>query len=151
MRHGESTWNAAGRLQHRNPAPPLTGLGRRQAREAGESLRGTPVDLLLTSPALRARQTAQIVADLLGLDVVVDDRLVEVDHDETVAEVRERLLAVLSEHHGELLVISHGDTIALAVALLTGLPCELPHNAQIHVTGTFEERRSAPANLDSPC
>ena len=135
MRHGESTWNAAGRLQHRNPAPPLTDLGRRQVREAAEELRGTAVDVLLTSPALRATQTAQIVADLLALDVVVDDRLVEMDRDETVAQVRERVRSLVQEQPGELLVVSHGDTIAVAVELLSGHPCPVPGNARIHVTG----------------
>ncbi|SKB10407.1 Broad specificity phosphatase PhoE [Aeromicrobium choanae] len=135
MRHGESTWNAAGRLQHRNPAPPLTELGRRQARQAAEGLRGTCVDVVLTSPALRARQTARIVADVLGLDVVIDDRLVEMDRDETVAQVRQRVESLVQEHSGELLVVSHGDTIAVAVELLTGHSCPVPGNARIHVTG----------------
>lgn len=136
MRHGESTWNAAGRLQHRNPTPPLTEHGRHQVRQAAEGLRGTAVDVVLTSPAVRARQTAHIVADLLGLDVVVDHRLVEMDHDEPVAHVRERLLSLVGEHPGELLVVSHGDTIAVAVELLTGHPCPVPQNARIHLTGT---------------
>lgn len=144
MRHGESTWNAAGRLQHRNPAPPLTDRGRHQVRDAAEELRGTTVEILLTSPALRATQTALIVAGVLGIDVVVDDRLVEMDHDETVAQVRGRVLSVVQEHPGELLVVSHGDTIAVAVELLTGRPCPVPANARIHLTGTATDLR-APA------
>ncbi|WP_286928919.1 MULTISPECIES: histidine phosphatase family protein [Aeromicrobium] len=136
MRHGESTWNAEGRLQHRNPTPPLTELGRSQARQAAEELRGTTVDVVLSSPALRARQTASVVADVLRLDVVVDDRLVEMDHAETVAQVRQRVLSLVGEHPGELLAVSHGDTIAVAVELLTGDPCSVPANGQIHVTGT---------------
>lgn len=136
LRHGESTWNAEGRLQHRNPAPPLTELGRRQARQAAEELRGTTVERVLTSPALRAWQTASVVADVLGLDVVVDDRLVEMDQAETVAQVRQRVLSLVGEHPGELLAVSHGDTIAVAVELLTGDPCPVPTNGQIHVTGT---------------
>jgi broad specificity phosphatase PhoE len=134
MRHGESTWNASGRLQHRNPTPPLTDRGRRQSSATAAALRGTRFDLVLTSPALRARQTAQIVADVLGLDVADDDRLVEMDADESVAQVRERLLALVSERRGELLVVSHGDTIAVAVEMLTGRPCPLPGNGQVHLT-----------------
>ncbi|WP_019145818.1 histidine phosphatase family protein [Aeromicrobium massiliense] len=142
LRHGESTWNAAGRMQHRDPTPPLTELGRLQSRSAAEHLRGTAFDALLSSPAVRARQTAGIVADALGLEVRVDDRLVERDHDETVAEVRGRVRAVLADHPGELLVVSHGDTIAVAVELLTGRPCELPGNAQAIVTSDTLEARS---------
>lgn len=134
LRHGESTWNAAGRMQHRDPTPPLTELGRLQSRTAAEHLRGTTFDALLSSPAVRARQTADVVAEALGLSVRVDERLVERDRDETVEHVRERVRAVLADHHGDLLVVSHGDTIAVAVELLTGRPCELPGNAQAIVT-----------------
>ncbi len=135
LRHGESTWNAAGRLQYGDPTPPLTELGRRQALLVAEDLRDAAVDLLLASPALRAVQTAQIVGDLLGLDVVVDDRLVEVDQDETIEHVHERVLSLVGELRGDVLAVSHGDTIAVAVELLTGTPCAVPGNAQVHVTG----------------
>ncbi|TCI97670.1 histidine phosphatase family protein [Aeromicrobium sp. IC_218] len=134
LRHGESTWNAAGRMQHRDPRPPLTELGRLQSRTAAEHLRGTAFDALLCSPAVRARQTADVVAEALGLTVQVDDRLVERDHDESAGQVRDRVRALLADHHGELLVVTHGDTIAVAVELLTGSPCEVPGNAQAIVT-----------------
>ncbi len=134
LRHGESTWNAAGRLQHRNPSPPLTDRGRQQSLAAGEGLLGTVFDALLTSPALRATQTATIVGDVLGLVPEVDERLVEMDRGEPVDDVRARVLEVIAHHPGDLLVVSHGDTIALAVELLTGEPCGLPGNAQAIVT-----------------
>ena len=62
VRHGESTWNAIGRWQGRAD-PPLSELGRDQARRAGA---GTtphgPFAAVATSTLLRARQTGQLIA-----------------------------------------------------------------------------------------
>jgi len=135
LRHGESTWNAAGRLQYGDPAPPLTELGRRQALLAARSLRHEPFAVVLSSPARRAAETAEIVARELGLGFGLDDRLVERGREEPVDAVRERVGALVREHGDGLLAISHGDTIAIAVELLTGRPCEVPANAEPIVTG----------------
>jgi phosphohistidine phosphatase len=56
---------------------PLSGKGEKQADRLGLFLAGsafTP-DVIITSPLLRATQTAEIVAEHLGLAVTVDDRL----------------------------------------------------------------------------
>jgi len=47
---------------------PLSDQGRREAREAGEALRGRheEIDLVLSSPRLRARETAEILVQALG-------------------------------------------------------------------------------------
>lgn len=142
LRHGESTWNAAGRLQYGDPRPPLTETGRAQAREAAVRLRGAPVRTILSSPARRTVETAEIVADVLGLPVGLDDRLVERGRDETVEAVRSRLADLLRDRGDGLLVVSHGDTIAIAVEHLTGAPCDIPQNAQVHVTDPLVERPS---------
>lgn len=141
LRHGESTWNAAGRLQFGDPTPPLTPLGCAQARAAAATLRGAPYRVLLTSPAVRAVQTAEIVADTLGMTPVLDDRLVERGRLETVGEVRARLLEVLRDHGDDLLLVSHGDTIAIAVELLTGRPCPVPGNADLIATNPLPADR----------
>jgi phosphohistidine phosphatase len=56
---------------------PLSGKGRAQADALGAHLHqlGQSFDLLLSSPLVRARQTAEIVGERLGLTVVIDDRL----------------------------------------------------------------------------
>jgi len=61
------------------PADPgLTERGRRQARRAAAHLWEVgPFDLLCSSPLRRARQTAEALAERLGLSVLVDDRLRE--------------------------------------------------------------------------
>jgi phosphohistidine phosphatase len=56
---------------------PLSEKGRRQSERVGRMLAATDEapDLLITSPRVRAEQTAQIVAEILGVPVVVDRRL----------------------------------------------------------------------------
>ncbi|NYD41261.1 histidine phosphatase family protein [Nocardioides panaciterrulae] len=55
----------------------LTPLGRKQARELASSLAGERVARVWTSPLSRAVQTAEIVAGVLGTDVVVREGLRE--------------------------------------------------------------------------
>jgi len=55
----------------------LTALGRRQARELADLLRGERIARVWTSPLSRAVQTAEIAAAALGLDVVVREGLRE--------------------------------------------------------------------------
>ena len=71
VRHGETTWNRVGRQQGHNDSP-LTELGIEQARTAGRVLQRAIADIynvcIETSPLGRARQTALIVGEILGLD-----------------------------------------------------------------------------------
>ena len=56
---------------------PLTGEGREQARELGDRLsrHPTPPAIVLTSPLLRARQTAESIARAAGAELRVESRL----------------------------------------------------------------------------
>ena len=53
----------------------LSDKGRQQARSLGERLAAEDVAVILTSPLLRARQTAEILSEVLGTEVEVDERL----------------------------------------------------------------------------
>lgn len=68
IRHGQSSWNADGRWQGQED-PPLTDLGRDQARRAARSLGA--IDGLFASPLVRAATTAAILAEELGVGPVV--------------------------------------------------------------------------------
>ena len=75
VRHGETDWNRDGRWQGGSDTR-LNELGREQARELAEQLDGS-IDALYSSDLARARETAEIVAAKLGLEVQVDPRLRE--------------------------------------------------------------------------
>lgn len=60
IRHGETDWNTAGRLQGGADIP-LNENGRNLARVTGEALRRVPFDLMITSPLKRARETGELV------------------------------------------------------------------------------------------
>ncbi len=81
IRHGATENNRADppRLQGRRTDPPLSEEGRRQAQRTGEFLSACRLDGVYSSPLLRARQTAEAVAEPHGLEVQVDDGLIEVD------------------------------------------------------------------------
>ena len=132
VRHGQSTWNAIDRMQGHELSPPLTDLGRAQSAQAADALVGRGVVHLLSSPATRALETAAVIGERLGLDVVTEPLLLEKGLDEDVAQVLARVQKILGSDLPEHTVaVSHGDTIALAVGLLTGTPPELPANGSI--------------------
>jgi probable phosphoglycerate mutase len=77
IRHGQSTWNASGRWQG-HADPPLSDLGNLQARAAVAAIGA--VDVIGASDLVRAQQTAQHIADGIGVGpVLVDERLREAD------------------------------------------------------------------------
>lgn len=80
IRHGETDWNATGRWQGNAPVP-LNATGRQQAQALARYLAAQPqtIDALYSSPLRRALQSAEIIADALGLPIRLEDRLREVD------------------------------------------------------------------------
>ncbi|GAA3104738.1 bifunctional RNase H/acid phosphatase [Streptomyces goshikiensis] len=96
LRHGETALTPQKRFSGSGGTDPeLSPAGRRQAAAVAEALaaRGT-VQAVVSSPPRRCRETAQAVADRLGLAVVVEDGLRETDFGAweglTFGEVRER-------------------------------------------------------------
>jgi broad specificity phosphatase PhoE len=132
VRHGQSTWNAIDRMQGHELSPPLTDLGRAQSAQAADALVGQGVVHLLSSPATRALETAEIIGERLGLDVGTEPLLLEKGLDEEVVEVVTRVQKLLaSDLPDHTVAVSHGDTIGLAVALLSRTPLTPPSNGSI--------------------
>lgn len=77
LRHGESTYNAEGRVQGQSDVP-LTELGRRQGEAAAEALANVGLQMIFASPLRRAYQTAQILARRIGCPIRTDPRLMEI-------------------------------------------------------------------------
>jgi broad specificity phosphatase PhoE len=78
-RHGETTFNAERRFQGHSPRAVLTEEGIAQARELAEQAAREDLVALYTSPLERARQTAAIVGERIGLEPVVDERFAETE------------------------------------------------------------------------
>jgi broad specificity phosphatase PhoE len=77
LRHGQSTWNAERRWQGWAD-PSLSDVGRAQARRVVAALLDAGIDAVVASDLARARETAAIVADGLGLgDVEIEPGLRE--------------------------------------------------------------------------
>ncbi|HEX6403301.1 MAG TPA: bifunctional RNase H/acid phosphatase [Pseudonocardiaceae bacterium] len=79
LRHGQTEFSAQGRYSGRADRP-LTELGERQAAAAAARLSSAgDVAAVVSSPMLRARQTAEPVAGALGVPLRVHDGLIEAD------------------------------------------------------------------------
>ncbi len=76
-RHGQTEWNQQHRIQGWTDLP-LTDYGRQQAERLAETLRSYDVQRVFASDLRRARETAEIVAQILGIPMVLDHRLREV-------------------------------------------------------------------------
>jgi len=79
VRHGETAWNREGRYQGRTDVP-LSVDGEAQARALAARLANIPIAFAIASPLSRARNTAEAVLVGRGLELELDDRLVEIGH-----------------------------------------------------------------------
>ena len=94
VRHGETAWNAEGRVQGQTDVP-LSAVGEAQARAVGAALAGGRFAALYASDLARVRQTAAPAAAALGLELRLEPRLRERHYGKfetlTYAEAREQL------------------------------------------------------------
>jgi probable phosphoglycerate mutase len=81
VRHGRTALNAAGRLRGRLD-PPLDSAGREQVLLLATALEPSRATRVLSSPLRRAQETAQSIANRLGIVPDVDPRLVDRDYGE---------------------------------------------------------------------
>lgn len=78
IRHGETDWNAEGRLQGTLDTP-LNRRGLQQAEEAARGLRTLGIQVIYASPMQRARKTAEIISGIIGAPIVFKENLREKD------------------------------------------------------------------------
>ncbi|AYX88851.1 histidine phosphatase family protein [Staphylococcus cohnii] len=137
IRHGETDWNIAGKLQGRTDIP-LNESGIKQAQACGISLLQNEWDLIITSPLLRAKETGQIIQQKLNIPLHEMTSFIEVafgdaegltyyerdvrfpnrdyPNKETEAMVTERFLKGIHTVHQNytnknILIVSHGAFI----------------------------------------
>jgi 2,3-bisphosphoglycerate-dependent phosphoglycerate mutase len=144
--------------------PPLSALGRNQAKRLAERVRGAQPAAIYASPYRRALETAKAIGD----DVRVDDRLIEMalevgedgslDLREPPSGVAVRMRAVIDEiverHPGRrVVVVSHGAAIIACLTdvlrLEPGQLRLLPYYTSISVVRALGDRRMAGAVGDT--
>ncbi len=162
VRHGETDWNAEGKLQGHTDRP-LNDYGRRQAQALADRLAAEQIDAVYASDLSRARETAEILGAKLGLEVVVDPDLREknwgswegltsterlhVDYEgETSEEHRARMLRAVErivEDHpgGTIVVVTHGGSLRRLQAAVSGVALPVLENCALwavaHEDGRF--------------
>jgi phosphohistidine phosphatase len=107
LRHGDAEDIAVDDASRR-----LTPKGERQSRNAGAALSalGADIETCLTSPKVRAEQTARLACEALGVEVETTDALRGGDFD----------LAELCAGRGNCLLVGHEPDFSRAVAVATG-------------------------------
>jgi phosphohistidine phosphatase len=112
LRHGDAEDDAAD-----DASRELTRKGQRQAKDAGRALAalGIQVDTCLSSPKVRAAETARLACAELGVEIEIDERLRGGDFDP----------AELAAGRGEVLLVGHEPDFSRAVWTLTGARIEL--------------------------
>ncbi len=108
LRHGDAE-DGAGKPDAERE---LTKKGERQSREAGRAMKaiGVKLDVCLSSPKVRARQTAELACAELGASIELDERLAGGDFDPLE----------LAAGRGEVLLVGHEPDFSRAVAIVTG-------------------------------
>ena len=155
LRHGQTDWNIDLRLQGSTDIP-LNETGREQARAAAAHLNREDWDVIIASPLSRAKDTADIVAQELGMNVVIVPELIErsfgvaegLDHAswrklyeshqvieglESLEDLRTRTVHLLdiiaNEYAGQrVLAVSHGAFIRKVLTIVTN--GELPREGE---------------------
>jgi phosphohistidine phosphatase SixA len=97
----------------------LTPAGRETARALGEQLRGTEIDAVVSSPLLRARETAEPIARAAGVEPETDERLAP---GASADDVRD----AVAGRSGTVVVVGHQPDCGLAVLAVTGREVAFP-------------------------
>ncbi|ANG91451.1 2,3-diphosphoglycerate-dependent phosphoglycerate mutase GpmB [Enterobacteriaceae bacterium 155047] len=78
VRHGETQWNAERRIQGQSDSP-LTAKGEQQACQVAQRAKTLGITHVITSDLGRTQQTARIIAEACGCDIILEPRLRELD------------------------------------------------------------------------
>lgn len=151
LRHGETDLNAQGVLQG-SIEEPLNAVGRKQAQDAALELSQLGIGQIISSPQIRARQTADIVAEVLHLSIEENALLRERDWGiyegkprcerseegagvEPLSSLNARAYQAFESIAGELstscLVVTHSGLIKALLIQLCGNAPDVIHNGEI--------------------
>ena len=77
VRHGQTDWNLAKKMQGGQTERPLNETGLKQAEDTKKELENVKYDIVLCSPMQRAKQTVEIINEGRDVPIIVDERLRE--------------------------------------------------------------------------
>ena len=134
LRHGDADVGDGDDASRR-----LTAKGEGQARAAGQALAklGTRIDACLTSPKLRALETARLACEPLGIEPEVSEKLRGGDFD----------ALALAAGRGDVLLVGHEPDFSHAIARLTGGNVKLRKGGLAAVDGSTLLALLPPADL----
>lgn len=146
IRHGETDWNLQGRFQGIEDID-LNKNGEEQALLCGKALLGESFTAVIASPLIRARKTAEIIAEIIGVkEVGIESDLIERDFGkisgmtpekrkeflesqedagmESMGQVYERMRNCVIKYartypQGKVIMISHGASINALLSMLS--------------------------------
>lgn len=79
FRHGQSSYNLEGRIQGHTNNSVLTNQGIDEAHNAASLLQDKKIEIVVSSPLRRAKQTGSIVSKMIKVPLQYDDRFTEVN------------------------------------------------------------------------
>jgi len=116
LRHGRSISNTAHVLAGRSEGVDLDETGRQQAAELIDRIGELPIRAVVCSPLLRCRRTVEPLAGALGLELLVEERLSEVDYGEwtgrKIADLAKDPLWAVVQAHPSAAVFPGGEGLA---------------------------------------
>ncbi len=147
IRHGETDWNSEKRIQGREDIP-LNDRGREQALLLRKVFEHISLDAAVSSPLLRAHDTASVIADAHGLSVITEPDLIEREFGILSAKsyeerdnmealfkdsplpgmedgraLKKRMMAVIERYcasdFNNIVMVSHGAAIKAALRVMT--------------------------------
>lgn len=144
VRHAKSSWDFPGLADHERP---LMEKGKKRTRKIIEYLREKQVvpDLIVSSSALRARETANYIASGLGIEkdeIKIDSGLYHADADSIFNQFED-----LSESYQSVMLVGHNPALTNFVNIFLSPPIDwLPTSAVVAVdfhTSDWEDLKSA--------
>lgn len=166
IRHGLSEANVRRVFAGQKDDSPLVGEGREQAKYTAKKIQdeGIEINKIISSPSLRALETAQIIAEELGFntsDIIIENRINEYDmgslsgtpwhaissailvnarNAENPKDFQNRVYSCvkeLSELSENILLVSHGGVGRMLDAIRDGLSEELFYDKEIYPNGSI--------------
>ena len=127
VRHGQTDWNAAHRLQGQIDIP-LNEMGKAQAAKIAERFKDDPIDVIFTTPLSRALTTAQIINQHLNVPIIQLEGLKEMSFGELEGSAWEDIKDDLMKHRA-------GDLTLESVEIMRDF-FERVHREMDHITGS---------------